>query len=300
MSSIGYASGGGLLTYSLAFDYDLWLGAGVPSGDCHQFTDQLEAQNFAENTLYPSDTPAATLIDTTSLNLDSTGHHSSQGSCKFKFPGIRVGAREAMILVSFTVPVEYKNDYIGNTILHEAVDRTWYIVKDIYYRESSADYIVNFQFTTSDDDISSAFCSMYVSEADALTAASLIGATTPQVLTAAPTTVSGSLNTAPVTVVTSNPTPSGTAIPVIIPHTARSNIISGFLIESQEMRNQYVDDNCLWKNAGVNLLQCVRLCLADDKCVSAFHHAGNATCTGHHVVYGSGNSVSGVSYYVFS
>lgn len=58
ISRIGYGSGGDNLSYGLQFDHDVWLGAGTPTGDCHQFTDLQEVRDFAASASTLSDTPA--------------------------------------------------------------------------------------------------------------------------------------------------------------------------------------------------------------------------------------------------
>ncbi|XP_060606609.1 uncharacterized protein LOC132758920 [Ruditapes philippinarum] len=264
ITRVGYGSSSGQLSYNPEFSYDVWLGKGIPSGDCYQFRGQQAAENFAYK--------AEELTDTLAVILKNSG---------------------AQYLMLERV------DYFGSTVLHVAADKTWYIVKDIYSRTNGALYTFNFMFTTTDQDVSKATCSMFVSESDAVTHAASLSGTTTQVAVA----TTDAKTTAAQTVTTNTPPPSftqGNSARVIIPHSPRTRATSGHFVESQDMRNKYVGENRLWNITDVNLLQCIRTCLADDKCVSAFFLENSSTCTGHGVIYGSGDVLARVSYYVYS
>ncbi|XP_060606610.1 uncharacterized protein LOC132758921 [Ruditapes philippinarum] len=281
ISNVGNGSSGGSLSYSFEFSYDLWFGNRSPSGDCHQFTDIVQAEQFALNNLYPPDAPSDTLIATDTFERTTFTADINQGACHFSFPGITFGANEAVILVSFTVPIDYVNDSSENIILDAADDQTWYIIQEMSYYSDSSDYTVHFRFKTANEDLSSAVCYLYVSESDARAAAQ--GQTSP------PTT--SSISTNPVTPVPLN------SFPIIDLNITRHNKSEGKLIELQQMRNKYVHEGHLWEKVGVSLVQCGRLCLADSNCISVFHQADEAACTAHHVVYSNGISVPGVTYY---
>ncbi|XP_060571160.1 uncharacterized protein LOC132729409 [Ruditapes philippinarum] len=57
ISRVGYGSSG-QLSFNPEFSYDIWLGKGIPSGDCYQFRGQQAAENFAYNAEELTDTPA--------------------------------------------------------------------------------------------------------------------------------------------------------------------------------------------------------------------------------------------------